>query len=81
MIIQSQDQLTGAVLAAMARTRNPRLREIMSVLVTHLHAFVRETGLTEEEFREATAILNEMGKLTTDTHNEMVLMAGSLGVS
>ncbi|GGF41989.1 catechol 1,2-dioxygenase [Aliidongia dinghuensis] len=81
MIIQSQDQLTGAVLAVMARTRSPRLREIMSVLVTHLHAFVRETGLTEEEFREATAILNEMGKLTTDTHNEMVLMAGSFGVS
>jgi catechol 1,2-dioxygenase len=46
-----------------------------------LHGFVREVRLTEAEFREATAILNEIGQLTTDTHNEMVLMAGSLGVS
>jgi catechol 1,2-dioxygenase len=37
--------------------------------------------LTEDEFRDAAAILNEMGKLASDTHNETVLMAGSLGVS
>jgi catechol 1,2-dioxygenase len=65
----------------MERTRDPRLREFMVALVRHLHAFVREVRLTETEFREATAILNEIGKLTTDTHNETVLMAGSLGVS
>src|SRR6201999_1415237 len=47
----------------------------------HLHGFVRDTRLTEAEFREATAILAEMGRLTTDTHNEFVLMSGSLGVS
>jgi catechol 1,2-dioxygenase len=81
MIIERQQDVTDAVLAVMARTRSPRLREIMVSLVRHLHGFVRETRLTEEEFREATAILNEMGKLTSDTHNEMVLMAGSLGVS
>ena len=81
MIIERQQDVTDAVLAVMARTRSPRLREIMVSLVRHLHGFMRETRLTEEEFREATAILNEMGKLTSDTHNEMVLMAGSLGVS
>jgi len=53
----------------------------MVSLVKHLHGFVRDVRLTEVEFRQATAILNEMGKLTTDTHNEPVLMAGSLGVS
>ena len=37
--------------------------------------------LTEPEFRQAAAILNEMGKLTSDSHNEPMLMAGSLGVS
>jgi catechol 1,2-dioxygenase len=81
MLIERQQDVTDAVLAVMAQTRNPRLREIMVSLVRHLHDFVRETRLTEMEFREATAILNEMGKLTSDTHNEMVLMAGSLGVS
>ena len=81
MIIQRQQDVTDAVLAVMERTGDARLRQIMSSLVRHLHGFVRDVRLTETEFREATAILNEMGKLTSDTHNEMVLMAGSLGVS
>ncbi len=65
----------------MARTADPRLREILVALVRHLHAFVREVRLTEDEFRAATATLNRIGQQTTDSHNEMVLMAGSLGVS
>lgn len=81
MIVDGQDALTPAVLAVMQRTADPRLREIMLSLVKHLHGFVREVRLTEGEFREATAILNEMGQASSDTHNEMVLMAGSLGVS
>ena len=81
MIIERHEDVTPTVLAVMRQTTDPRLREIMTSLVSHLHAFVREVGLTEEEFQAATAILNEMGQATTDTHNEMVLMAGSLGVS
>jgi catechol 1,2-dioxygenase len=81
MINANHEELTADALAVMERTRDPRLRQIMVSLVRHLHSFVREVRLTETEFREATAILNEIGKLTTDTHNEAVLMAGSLGVS
>lgn len=81
MLTERPDDVTQAALAVMARTEDPRLREIMTSLVKHLHGFVREVRLTEEEFREATAILNEIGHAATDTHNEMVLMAGSLGVS
>ncbi len=81
MILDGQEDLTKDVLSVMGRTPDPRLREIMMSLVKHLHGFVRETKLTEVEFRDATAILNEIGKLATDTHNEFVLMAGSLGVS
>ncbi len=81
MTIRTANDVTGAVLAVMAQTPDPRLREIMDSLIRHLHGFVREVRLTEPEFREATALLNRMGQLTTDTHNEFVLMAGSLGVS
>jgi catechol 1,2-dioxygenase len=81
MPIKSEADLTPQVLAAMERTREPRLREILVALVKHLHAFVREARLTEPEFRDATALLNEIGQLQTDSHNEFVLMAGSLGVS
>lgn len=81
MIIQRPDDVTAAALAVMERTADPRLREIMVALVRHLHGFVREVRLTEAEFREATAILNEIGQRSNDRHNEAVLMAGSLGVS
>lgn len=80
-MIRTEADVTPAVLAVMEQTRDPRLREIMVALVSHLHAFVREVRLTEEEFRAATAILNAMGQASTDSHNESVLMAGALGVS
>jgi protocatechuate 3,4-dioxygenase beta subunit len=50
-------------------------------LVRHLHGFVREVRLTEGEFQEAVRIVAAMGQKTTPSHNEVMLMAGSLGVS
>jgi len=81
MIIERQDQLTDGALAVMEQTSDARLREIMVSLIRHLHGFVRDVRLTEAEFRDAAAILAELGQQTTDSHNEVVLMAGSLGVS
>jgi catechol 1,2-dioxygenase len=81
MIIERQQDVTVAATSVMEQTSDPRLREIMVSLVKHLHGFVRDVRLTEAEFREAAAIISELGKLTTDTHNEIILMAGSLGVS
>lgn len=80
-MIRTYRDVTPAVLAVMEGTPDPRLREIMVSLVRHLHGFVAETRLTEDEFRTATALLAEMGHLCTDSHQEFVLMAGSLGVS
>jgi catechol 1,2-dioxygenase len=81
MIIENQASVTDVVLQAFSRTEDPRLREILAALVRHLHGFVREVRLTEREFQEATRIIAAMGQRTTDSHNEVVLMAGSLGVS
>ncbi len=81
MSIRDEADLSRAVLRVMERTADPRLREIMVSLVRHLHGFVRDTRLTEEEFEAAAALLNELGQQQTDTNNEVVLMAGSLGVS
>jgi len=81
MIIERQDDVTAAALSVMEQTSDPRLRQIMISLVKHLHGFVRDVRLTEAEFREAAAIIAELGQRTNDTHNEVILMAGSLGVS
>ena len=36
---------------------NPRLREVLSALVRHLHALAREVKLTEEEFQAAVGYI------------------------
>ena len=81
MIIENQAEVTDVVLAAFSRTEDARLREILLSLVRHLHGFVREVRLTEREFQEAARIIAALGQKTTASHNEVVLMAGSLGVS
>ena len=50
MIIENLEQVTEAVLHEMRRTPDMRTKEILECLVRHLHAFVREAGLTEKEF-------------------------------
>jgi catechol 1,2-dioxygenase len=81
MIIRTPDDVTAAVLEIMGRTHDPRLREIMTSLAKHLHAFVHEVKLTEVEYRVASALIARMGQQCSDTHNEVVLMGGSMGVS
>jgi hydroxyquinol 1,2-dioxygenase len=81
MIIGSEKDVTKAVLSELERAPNPRLREVMSAFVRHLHDFAREVKLTEEEFQAAIAYIVALGKHTNETHNEAVLMSGSLGFS
>src|ERR1051325_8814531 len=81
MIIQRQEDVTPKVLDAYQNIDDPRTREIVAALVKHLHAFAREVHLTEEEFQVGTQLIAKMGQLTNATHNEVVLMAGSLGFS
>jgi catechol 1,2-dioxygenase len=81
MIIKTQEDVTKAVRERFAATPDPRLREIMDALVRHLHGFAREVRLTEEEFEKAVGYIVAMGRHTTPSHNEVVLMAGSLGLS
>ena len=81
MIIENQAMVTDAVIEAVSGTEDSRLREILLALVRHLHGFVREVRLTEREFQQAASIIAALGQKTTASHNEVVLMAGSLGVS
>lgn len=81
MIIESADDLTRAVLAEIERAPDARFREIMSAAVVHLHGFVRDAQLTEAEFRHACGVIARLGQASTASHNEVVLVAGSLGVS
>src|SRR5262249_40369021 len=81
VIIETQDHVTAAVLGEMHRTPDARPRELPSLFVKHLHAFVREAKLTEREFQDSIGSINAIGKQTTPSHNEAMLLAGALGVS
>ena len=81
MIIETEKDVTKAVLAELAKAPNPRFHEIMSAFVRHLHDFARDVKLTEEEFREAMAYIVKIGQASNATHNEAVLISGSLGFS
>ncbi len=81
MVIKTEHDVTPAVLSEIARADDPRLRELLTLAVRHMHAFVREARPTEAEFHKACGIIARLGQLTTASHNEVVLMAGSLGVS
>jgi protocatechuate 3,4-dioxygenase beta subunit len=81
MIIETQDDVTAAVLQEMQRTPDARTKEILSALVRHLHQLVQEVRLTEKEFQDAIGFINAIGQKTTPSHNEAMLIAGALGVS
>src|SRR3982751_2956175 len=81
MLIETPQDVTAAVLAGMQNTPNARTKEILESLVRHLHGFVRETRLTEQEFQQAVGHLTALGQKTTPSHNEVMLICGTLGVS
>jgi hydroxyquinol 1,2-dioxygenase len=81
MIISNQKEVTQAVLTELSRAPNARFREIMSAAVRHLHDFARDAKLTEAQFHQACGFIAKLGQLSTASHNEVVLAAGSLGLS
>jgi protocatechuate 3,4-dioxygenase beta subunit len=75
------DQLSAAVLASFDACPDSRSRELLQALVRHLHAFARETGLTEHEWTRAIAALTATGHITDDVRQEFVLWSDTLGLS
>ncbi|MEU6791074.1 dioxygenase [Nonomuraea wenchangensis] len=77
---QAADELTRAVLASFDGAPK-RLRTLARGLVSHLHAFVRENDVTDEEWRHAIGFLTRAGHITSDVRQEFILLSDVLGVS
>ena len=80
-IVDDPESITDVVLAAMSRTDNARLKEIVDALVRHAHAFFREVRLTDQEFEKGLEFVKAIGQATVDDHNEVVLCSDVLGFS
>jgi len=74
-------QITEAVIASFAGCAQPRLRAMMTRLIGHLHAFVREAEVTEAEWHEAIRILTRTGGVADANRQELILWSDMLGIS
>lgn len=74
-------QSADVVNARMGPDISPRFREIMTILVEHLHAAVKEARLTSEEWMEGIQFLTKTGQLCSDWRQEFILLSDVLGVS
>ncbi len=77
----NQDTITQAVIARLASTPDARLKEIMTSLVQHLHAFAREVKLTEAEWMQGIEFLTATGQMCSDKRQEFILLSDTLGLS
>ncbi len=77
----TEETLTAEVLRRMQNTQNPRLKEVMTSFVKHLHGFVREVRPTEAEWQAGIDFLTETGHWCKDGRQEFILMSDTLGVS
>jgi protocatechuate 3,4-dioxygenase beta subunit len=81
MIAVNENSITDVAIAQMATTKDQRLKQIMEILVRHLHAFAREADLTPEEWLAGIAFLTRTGQACTEFRQEFILLSDTLGLS
>ncbi|MGY1781062.1 intradiol ring-cleavage dioxygenase [Geodermatophilus sp. SYSU D01036] len=77
----SEERSADVVAASFAGTLDPRLRQVVTSLVRHLHAFVKDVELTEAEWAAAIDFLTRTGHTSDAVRQEFVLLSDVLGVS
>ena len=75
------DKITVEALARLENCDDPRLKLIMTSVITHLHAVVREVEPTLEEWGQAIKFLTQVGHWCDDTRQEFILLSDTLAVS
>lgn len=77
----SEEKSADVVAAAFAGTPDPRLRDVLTSLVRHLHEFAKEVGLVQPELDAAIDFLTRTGQKCDDVRQEFVLLSDVLGLS
>lgn len=80
------DYFTEADSVAAVTTRtgaqtDPRLAQVISGLVKHLHAFIKDVELTQDEWGVAIDFLTRTGQMCDDNRQEFILLSDVLGAS
>jgi hydroxyquinol 1,2-dioxygenase len=77
----TEENITDLAAERWATARDPRLAELMTALVRHLHDFAREVRLTEAEWMAAIQWLTRTGQISDDKREEFILASDVLGLS
>jgi protocatechuate 3,4-dioxygenase beta subunit len=73
--------ITDAVIEQMATTPDPRMKEIMTAAVRHLHDFAREVNLTPAEWIKGIEFMTKVGQMCSPARQEFILLSDTLGLS
>src|SRR3954454_17889398 len=77
----TESNLTEAVLGKLDGATDARFKQIMTSLIRHVHAFVREVDLTEAEWFAGIQFLTATGQKCDGVRQEFILLSDTLGVS
>jgi protocatechuate 3,4-dioxygenase beta subunit len=75
------DELLTEVLSRYDNSPNPRLKEVTTAAIRHLHAFAREVNLTRDEWFAGIMFLTACGKISDEVRQEFILLSDTTGVS
>ncbi len=76
----NEHNATEAVLQQI-KAEDLRLQQILTSLIKHMHAFVREVELTEAEWFKGIEFLTRTGQMCDENRQEFILLSDTLGVS
>lgn len=77
----TSENITDVFMSYFGPDTDPRLREVMLALATHLHDFAKEVKLTHEEWQKGIEFLEWAGRISDEERHEFVLLSDVLGLS
>lgn len=76
----SMEAFTDTVINAMGPNTSPRVREVMTALIRHMHDFAREVKLTTPEYLAACDFVVRIGQISDEKRNEGILASDVFGL-
>lgn len=73
-------EFTQKVVESIGPNANPRLREVMTSLIHHIHDFAREVQLTTDEWMTGVQLINASGQMSNEKRNETQLLCDIIGL-
>lgn len=81
VLMVTEANITDLAARRWGTAHDPRLAEILTSLVRHLHDFARDVRLTEDEWMAAVQWLTRTGQMSDDRRQEFILASDVLGLS